>query len=52
VGSGKKRVLCEFFIQKENDGSCFYSLQVFVEIQVATENQVFHVVGGEKQNSY
>jgi hypothetical protein len=48
VGSGKKRFFCELIIQKESDGSSFYSLQVFVEIQVATENQDFHMVGGEK----
>jgi hypothetical protein len=51
-GLDKKGFSVNSLYKKESDGPSFCSLQVLVEIQVATENQDFYLVGYEKQNSY
>ena len=47
-GRGRKGFSVNSLYKKKMMDEVSISLQVFVEIQVATENQDFHVVGGEK----
>jgi hypothetical protein len=47
-GRGRKGFSVNSLYKKKMMDQVSISLQVFVEIQVATENQDFHVVGGEK----